>query len=269
MATPHMDYPAVLFTTPGRRPRRVPSWIPQAYAIQIATMREIRRLVHLPELTVVRAQEPQSLLDEEHLLRLLSSRLDRTPEPAKILFAFELKSTDPEPEPLFQMLTRFRRPKDLEFAWGSQQAASAISESVAKIWARSPARPDGDHGSDPLGEVESVIAATADLHAGSGRLSARKVAEAFGLSLAELASLIGRSRQALWKTDDSVAVQPSLLPFERVARLRALLSDFDFRSWLNMSNDQLDDRTPIDVIREGKSEVIADLAADMLTGSPD
>ena len=114
-----------------------------------------------------------------------------------------------------------------------------------------------------------MIASTAALRSGSGRLSAQKVAEQFGLSLAELGSLIGRSRQALWKTDDSEAIQASLLPFERIGRLRAVLPENDFRSWLNMSNEQLDEQTPIQVIRDGKAGSVADLAADMLTGSPD
>jgi hypothetical protein len=47
-----------------------------------------------------------------------------------------------------------------------------------------------------------------------------------------------------------------------------VLSERDFRSWLNMANEQLDGRTPIDVIRGGQAGVVADLAEDMLTGSP-
>ena len=121
---------------------------------------------------------------------------------------------------------------------------------------------------DPLGQLKSTIAATADLRAASGRLSARRVAEAFGLTLSQLAAGIGKARQTVWKTDDAEALQPRLFPFERIARLRAVLSDADFRSWLNMPNDQLDDRTPIELVRNGKAEVVADLAEDMLSGSP-
>jgi hypothetical protein len=126
----------------------------------------------------------------------------------------------------------------------------------------------GAVGDDLLGRLKSTIAATADLRAASGRLSARRVAEAFGLTLAQLAAAIGKARQTVWKTDDAEALQPRLFPFERIARLRAGLSESDFRSWLNMPNEQLDERTPIDVVRSGKAEVVADLAEDMLTGSP-
>ena len=121
---------------------------------------------------------------------------------------------------------------------------------------------------DPLGRLKSVIAATADLRATSGRLSARRVAEAFGLTLAQLAAAIGKARQTVWKTDDAEALQPRLFAFERTARLRTVLPESDFRSWLNMPNEQLDDRTPIELIRNGEADTVAELAEDMLTGSP-
>ena len=72
----------------------------------------------------------------------------------------------------------------------------------------------------------------------------------------------------MWKTDDAEALQPRLFPFERIARLRAVLPASDFRSWLNMPNEELEERTPIELVRNGKAEVVADLAEDMLTGSP-
>jgi len=59
-----------------------------------------------------------------------------------------------------------------------------------------------------------------------------------------------------------------LQPFERVARVRAVLSQNDFRKWLHLANDQLDGRTPLEAIRHGKVAVVADLVEDMLTGSP-
>ena len=48
-----------------------------------------------------------------------------------------------------------------------------------------------------------------------------------------------------------------------------LLSESDLRSWLNMPNDQLDRRTPIELLRSGKADAVADLAADMLSGNSD
>lgn len=126
----------------------------------------------------------------------------------------------------------------------------------------------GAVGDDPLRRLKSTIAATADLRAASGRLSARRVAEAFGLTLAQLAAAVGKARQTVWKTDDAEALQPRLFAFERTARLRTVLSESDFRSWLNMPNEQLGDHTPIELIRDGKADTVADLAEDMLTGNP-
>ena len=155
----------------------------------------------------------------------------------------------------------------VEFARGAEQATLALDSAVAKIWADLPEQASAP-AADPLGRLKSVIAATADLRSESGRLSARKVAEAMGLALSQLAAAIGKPRQSIWKTDDAEAIQERLLPFERIARLRAVLSMRDFRSWLNMANKQLDSRTPIDLLRGGHADVVADLAEDMLTGSP-
>jgi uncharacterized protein (DUF2384 family) len=42
----------------------------------------------------------------------------------------------------------------------------------------------------------------------------------------------------------------------------------DFRKWLRMPNSQLDGKTPLEVLEEGRWQVVADLVDDMLTGSP-
>jgi hypothetical protein len=83
--------------------------------------------------------------------------------------------------------------------------------------------------SDPLASVRKVAEATAGLKSETGRLDAGRVAEAFGLSSAELAGFLGESRQTLSKTPDSLSLQPSLRLFERTARLRAVLSEADLR----------------------------------------
>ena len=71
--------------------------------------------------------------------------------------------------------------------------------------------------------TRGVIDATSDLRAKSGRLSATLVAEAFGISVAEVARSLGQSRQAVTKTSDSKSLQKDLQPFERIARLRSVL----------------------------------------------
>ena len=112
-----------------------------------------------------------------------------------------------------------------------------------------------------------MIASTRDLRSSSGRLTADRIAEVFQIPLNALASSIESTRQALFKTPDSEAIQTKLFPFERIARLRRLLNAEDFQAWLNMSNDLLDGHSPIQIIKRGEAGIVADLAEDMLTGS--
>jgi len=256
-------YPQVLLTGPGAK-AKVPPWIRGRFTPKVATAGQIRRLSRLPQLTVVRASEPESVLAESGFLSLLADRLHETPVPARVLFVFDPSRRRTDPRTLLRVLRHFDRAEAVEFARGAEQATLALDSALAKIWADLPEEAPAD----PLGRLKSVIAATADLRSESGRLSARRVAEALGLPLSQLAAAIGKPRQTLWKTDDAEAIQEPLVPFERVARLRAVLSERDFRSWLNMANEQLDGRTPIDLIRAGQAAVVADLAEDMLSGSP-
>jgi hypothetical protein len=259
-------YPQVLLTGPGAK-ARVPPWIRGRFSPKVATARQVRQLSRLPQLTVVRAPEPESVLAESGFLSLLADRLHETPVPAKVLFVFDTSRRRTDPRTLLRVLRYFDRAEAVEFARGAEQASLALDSALAKIWADRPEQTSAP-AADPLGRLKGVIAATADLRADSGRLSARRVAQAVGLPLSQLAAAIGKPRQTLWKTDDAEAIQEQLRPFERIARLRAVLSERDFRTWLNMANDPLDGRTPIDVVRGGQAGVVADLAEDMLSGSP-
>jgi cell division protein ZapA (FtsZ GTPase activity inhibitor) len=156
----------------------------------------------------------------------------------------------------------------LEVAQGIQAGEDAFNEAVAKIVATRHLAAEKTERADHLSELKKVIEATDDLRAKSGKLSADKVASVFGLSVAELAALVGRTRQTASKTPDADSLQTLLQPFERVARVRTVLNQNDFRKWLRLANDELDGRTPFEMIREGKVAVVADLVEDMLTGSP-
>ena len=122
--------------------------------------------------------------------------------------------------------------------------------------------------SSPLDKLEQVINATADLRSGSGKLSATAVAEAFNISVNQLASWLGRNRQAISKTPDADSLQNELAFFEKVARLRAAVKKEGFLKWLRMPNSELEDKTPLDLLAEGEGQVVADLVDDMLTGAP-
>jgi hypothetical protein len=121
----------------------------------------------------------------------------------------------------------------------------------------------------PLDQIQEVAKATEDLRTAGGNLSAERIAKLYGVSVNQLASWLGRSRQALSKTPDSDSLQPALSFFERVARLRLVLkSDADFRKWLRTPQDLLDKASPLHLMARGKWQVMADFVDDALTGAP-
>jgi hypothetical protein len=270
METAALEYPSTVVTTPTGE-TTIPAPL-RRYRPRLARASEIKGLRHLPELTVVWTKEIDALLSHRTFLRMLAERLTATPAPSKIVFLFQTKSRKASEHETAQKLVElfgyFNRPFDLEVAQGIQAGEDAFNEAVAKIVATRQLSSEKSERADHISELKKVIAATDDLRAKSGKLSADRVASVFGLSVAELAALVGRTRQTASKTPDADSLQPLLQPFERVARVRAVLSPNDFRKWLYLANDELDGRTPLEVIRQGKVGLVADLVEDMLTGSP-
>lgn len=120
-----------------------------------------------------------------------------------------------------------------------------------------------------LGQLQALVEATGDLRAAGGNLSADAVADAFGVSINQLAGWLGRTRQALSKTPDANSLQDGLAAFEQVARLRTVLAPDAFRKWLRMPNGQLDGAKPLDLLAtRQRRPIIAGLVEDMLTGMP-
>jgi hypothetical protein len=121
----------------------------------------------------------------------------------------------------------------------------------------------------PLDKIKNVMATTKALRLSNGNLSAQRVAQLYGISLSRLAAWLGRTKQALSKTPAADSLQKTLGYFERVARLRLVTaSDAEFRKWLRMSNDTLENQTPLELIEKGLWQDLADKVDDMLTGMP-
>jgi hypothetical protein len=169
----------------------------------------------------------------------------------------------------------FPDPERVEIARGDIE--TTLRSLIAKIevlterteTSRSDSLARGAPRPSPLDQVRSVVGATKELRVSGGNLSARNVADLFGVSLSELAKWLGRTRQAVSKAPAADSLQNQLGYFERIARLRAVLeAPADFRKWLRMPNSQLDGKTPLEVLEEGRWQVVADLVDDMLTGSP-
>jgi hypothetical protein len=270
METEVLEYPSTMITSPTGQ-TAIPAPL-RRYRPTVAGPSEIKSLSRLPELTVVWTKGIDTLLSHRAFLRILSDRLDDTPGPSKIVFLFQTKgrkaSERVRAQELIQLFKYFTRPFDLEVAQGIEAGEDTFREAIAKIVATRDLSTQKTQRPDHLGKLKRIIEATEDLRVKSGKLSANGVASVFGLSVAELAALIGRTRQALSKTPDADSLQPLLQPFERVARVRAVLSKDDFRRWLHLAHDELAGRTPLELIRQGKVTAIGELVEDMLTGSP-
>lgn len=121
----------------------------------------------------------------------------------------------------------------------------------------------------PLDNVQEIAESGSDLRVGNGNISAERIAKLYGISLSQLATWLGRTRQTVSKTPDADSLQAALAFFERVARLRLILkSDEDFRKWLRSSKEPLDGKSPLQMMAKGKWQAMADWVDDILTGAP-
>ncbi len=105
----------------------------------------------------------------------------------------------------------------------------------------------------------------------SGRLDANKIANVFDLTMAEIAACVFRPRSTLVKTPDSMSIQPKLRHFERIADSLLIVTGSmkGLKMWLNSPAPNLDGHTPLEVLKYGKVEMLADWVDDARLGSPD
>lgn len=271
--------PEVLLT--GSAPMAVPPWLEQ-YSPTWVESRRLDKIYRLPPITVamtrIQQDRQRTFSYNGTLLEALAERLPGS-DHAHILFVLDGSPAFLAATGMGEIMTAvmneyFRgRTERIDFCLPSSAdfQFQAVLAKLNSTWfvkpALSPRARQIDAESDPLGKVREIVAATSDLRSSSGRLAADKIGDRFGLSQAQIASFLGKSRQSVSKTPDAPALQDGLAPFERIARLGAVLPPEDFRKWLNMENEHLDDLRPLDVIRDHGPQVVADLVHDMLTGS--
>ncbi|MBN8422698.1 MAG: hypothetical protein J0L73_27560 [Verrucomicrobia bacterium] len=109
----------------------------------------------------------------------------------------------------------------------------------------------------------------------NGRLDAGKIARLFGLSMAEMGTLCGVSKQSVHANPTSKGIQEKLEPLVKAARgvLWCGGDESKFKTWLNQPNPDFPEYegrqlSPIDLIRMGHAQVIADKVQNLLTGNP-
>ena len=147
----------------------------------------------------------------------------------------------------------------MEIALGPESLEGSVWEAVEKMSRRNR---------DPLRESSRVAKAVEGLRLESGRLSATKIANELGISVAELAKYLGSSRQAVSKTPDAKTLQLKLRPYERIIQLRSTLSKTKFKNWINHGFPDLDGLSPLELMAAGKVAVVADFAEDAILGTP-
>ena len=247
----------------------VPEWAEELKTHR-STIAEMAKRSTLPDVMVLRVGTHNNLTRYERIFRQISERLRRSSPACRMVLDFSDEPTF-RPESLseaFGLLGRGNASR-FDFSYGPELLAPTVYEAIAKYIALTEeAAASGEAENDPLSKAKEVVEATRPLVTASGRVSAKKVAEIFGISLSRLAELNGKQRQAVNKTPDSPRLQEFLRPFERVARLRAVFPDEDFRAWLRRPMRDLGDQSPLDLILSGRIEVVADYAEDMLLGTP-
>jgi hypothetical protein len=108
-----------------------------------------------------------------------------------------------------------------------------------------------------------------ELHATSGRIDARKIAEFLDIKLTELCKGLDLNYSAVHKSSDSVNIQSALQPVKRSLEiLQDLFENRDtIRAWLNVSHPELG-MTPLEAILSKKSEALQGMLENALEGIP-
>lgn len=243
------------------RPGTVPAWA-RAFHATRSTVSELCASPARPGIAVLQSSGPRKVIEQvEQLRKVFISYSTADDLSSRLILGFK-KANAEDFLDLAPILAQYPGLSGrVELVRQSNDLQDALLGAITKVLASRSEQ-------DPLADVASVAKADQSLRAPNGRLDATKVADAFGLSAAELARQIGASRQRLGKTPDAEALQPLLRPYERIARLRTVLSDEEFKAWLNTPNELLEDEdAPIDYLKAGAQKPLAAVAENMLTGA--
>lgn len=248
------------------KPGRVPSWASSLWTDR-CTLDEVSKSGELPGLIVLRAGKRADLFGHEALVRRLSDRLRDDPSSCRLVVDLADETNfDPEDYRSVIQLLGNRITNRLDLSCGRDQLAATVYEALAKY---QTLREEQEAQEDPLSsalEVQETRAALVSPK--SGRLDATRIAAALGMSVARLATLIGKSRATVNKTPDAPALQVPLRPYERILRLGARLPQEKLLAWLEAPNQHLDNQSPRSLIEDGRAGIVADLVEDALTGQP-
>lgn len=126
-------------------------------------------------------------------------------------------------------------------------------------------------GSKPHGSEKQKALPAADLHdPATGKLDARRIADYLAVSLKDLSAALQRKYTTVHKSPTSQSLQTKLEPFARVIGTleRVLESQEQVRIWLNQSQPDLGNRTPLAVMLEGLPGAVETIIDSALDGTP-
>jgi hypothetical protein len=149
----------------------------------------------------------------------------------------------------------------LQRLWAAREQFRAIGDAVPTV-GEAPAAPER--------ASEILVSFVPDLRSPRGRLDARRVGRMFGLNLTGLAAILGRETSAVMKTPDAEALQEGLRLFERIAGpLLHVVGDPErLRMWLNAPNNEFDGQAPLQLVRDGQGDLVAQRLENALSGQP-
>lgn len=242
--------------------------VPSSADVEHATIDAVARGETASQIVVFQVKKASAQARVQEFARMLSGVLDTSPTPFFVISVEGVAHVSVELAK--SIFDSFPQPERIEIANSQKKLFETLETVIAKVaLLRERNSPPSRARTSPLDQVGAILKATEDLRTDSGRLSAKAIAPVFGLKDSELARFLGKSRQSLFKTPDAEGLQDALGYFERVARLRTVMKDdVNFRKWLRTSNPALEERRPLDLLKGGSWQILADFADDILTGNP-
>ena len=245
---------------------------PSEWQGQIVDYAEMRARSALPDLLVwdIADKEPSEGL---FLIEFLAKKQGDATHHSLIIICFPAAQI-PDTATLTKLLRPFPRPEQLEIRWRTPKMK--VSDLVRVVDSKLTLMREHNEAQalqkwprpSPFDKSKRVLELTGDLRVDNGNLSAAKIAKLFGVTESQIAAWLGKSRQALNQAPAANAIQPALYYLERIARLRLLVSESDFRKWLKMPNELLEGRQPFDLLASNQWQDLADFVDDTLSGSP-
>lgn len=199
----------------------------------------------------------------------LSSRMVRwlqdrqaEPHPAESMFAPGLEGRPPLAP---------TRPDHWPLGAGWAQALNrVIQDTWSEAGDTNTVNPPQERGHEPYLRISARLRDPA-----TGRLDATKVGDFFGLKNTELATLCGVSKQSIGQNPTSLGIQGKLAALDVAARGLLLCrgDEAQFKVWLSSPNPdfvRLEGRhaSPLELIRLGHAQVVADHVTRKLYGTP-